>query len=245
MKIFMHDETKISASDKVKTIGDMIRSFRLSNGFTQKELSIKIGSYVTKTGNNIITGYESNRVLPNISNIDALALALKIDKEVLFRMVLKEHYTRFLRKHSKLYFKTINRKKSDKEYNLVQHNEKEGRYYFCTIGKIKHSLPKFSAIIKKAFNKKGITYKQLIRSLKGKKYTDYTYNRVYLTEIINGKESPSIKMIIILAKYFELNTYEVYNIAMKEKAFAHAKNMMLQWELYKEEVNNAEKNFRI
>ena len=227
-------------SFKVSTVADMIKYFRHKHGFNQKELAVKIGSFITKYDNTVISDYETGKLLPGIDHIYKLSLALNIDKDVFFNAVLREHYERFSIAHHKLYFEYINRIRKcidpfEDEY------VKKGRYFFCSEGKISYRFPEFSKIMKKCYRESGKSYKQ-IRDEMEERYDIYKrYPESYIITSINGTQSPSMRIVIDLSKYFNLDPFKMYSLMVKEKALAHAANMMKQWELYKEKVSNEQK----
>ena len=226
------------ANAKVQTIGEMIRSYRLSKGLTQKRLAISIGSYVTVSGNTVISEYERGFSLPGIEHIYNLCEILGMDKQSFFEMVLRGHFRRFNIAHHKNFAEVVKITTKNAYRGEINFKKFENRYYFCTKGKIKYHFPRFYDIMQKCYIEKGTTFDKIAQSLARKKYIKHQYSRSYIQEVISGRKSPSLKVVIDLCDYFKIDTLEVYKIVVEEKAISHAKNMMEQWELYKTERAN-------
>jgi transcriptional regulator with XRE-family HTH domain len=211
--------------NKVGNYSDVIRSNRLSNNMTQNMLAQAVGSWTRKEGMSIVSEWETGFSLPGLKNIYNISETLNIDREGFFRVILREHFDRFTDRHYHIYT------------HYLQTNEFiDGRYYFITKGKIQYSFPKFVSIIKPLFKKKGITQLELVKRLRSN--GAFEVRRGYLSQIFSGKKCPGVRTVIGLAKYFKIEPFTLYKVVVEEKALAHAKNMMLQWELYKEERKN-------
>lgn len=226
-------------SSTVDSVGHMIYAHRTSRGMTQKQLAKAIGSYITQKGGTVISEWERGFTLPRFDNIFKLAEVLKVEKEPFFNAILREYYDRFVAFHHENFCKFTmevrkNRFKGDLDYKKF-----EGRYYFCTKGKINYHFPEFSGIMQKCYRKKGVTYLKIAKSLKRRKYIKHTYSRGHISAVINGYKVPSLKIVVDLSEYFKLDDFKMYEIVVKEKAICHAKNMMEQWNEYKKErLNN-------
>lgn len=215
---------------KVHSVAEMVRSYRLTRGFTQADLSIAIGSNTPIRRVNVVQVYESGRRLPNVKYIYALSEVLGLEREPFFNMVLREHYDRFSRKHHEKFIKATQKRKKGKK---LLKSDIDCRYLFCLHGKINHNFFKSSAMLKNAFLEKGITYEKLITGMENYRNTNYRYCHPHLSNIMNGKEVPSIKVILDLCEFLGLRAFEVYKVMVEEKALGHARNMMLQWNKYK------------
>ncbi len=227
-------EKKRGVKSKINNVGEMIRSLRLSKGMTQRELALAIGSYTASWGGHIYK-YEKRQRLPCAKYIYLLSEVFDIDKEVFFRIVLKEHYDNFITMHHKLFFKVVGNEapRSKTIYNYIN---AESRYYFCREGKLKYNFHKFSGIMIDAYNKRNIFCRKIADEIILQKGENHRYSAQHIHNIINGKRVPSLKVVIDLCEFFGLKTFETYKIMVEEKGLAHAKNMMLQWSLYKERM---------
>lgn len=215
----------------VHNVVEMIYSYRLSRGFTQADLAEAIGSYTLgKSRINIIQIYESGSHLPDINNIYMLAEVLGIEKESFFNMILREHYNRFTAKHHEKFSQSARRKKKGESISL---DNLDCKYGFTKCGEVKHDFSKSSAILKNAFLKMGITYKDLIIRMENHKGIQRKYHYSTIYNAINGRRVTGLKTILDLCEFFKIKPFKVYKLMVEEKALAHAKNMVLQWNKYK------------
>ncbi len=219
---------------KINNVGEMVRAFRLSKGMTQESLSTAIRGRESKSSH--IHRYETRKRLPCIKYIYALSEVLGIDREILFRMVLKEHYDNFITMHHELFLKTMLQKSPMGKTSNLQ-------YYFCKGRNLKHNFHEFSNIMKAAYYKKNMPYKRISDAIVAQKGEDHRRSASHLHSVINGDRVPGLMVVIDLCEFFGLKTFETYKIMVEEKGLAHAKNMVYQWELYKEMRKNEEYNF--
>jgi len=199
---------------KIKNEGEMIRSYRISKNMTQHTLSLAIGAYVAKSGDNQVCKYERRIHLPCVKYIYMLSEVLDIDKESFFRMVLREHYNKFTTIHHELFFRVINEKE------VCDYKNAKVQYYFCREGKIECHFGKSSGIMRDAFYKKNIPYKKMIADIVLQKAEDHRCSVSHIHGVIQGKRVPSVKVVIDLCEYLGLRPFEVYKIVVEEKALA-------------------------
>jgi len=221
------------------SVGDVVRYSRLAKKLTQRRLAVAIGSYVTKSGNTVISEYERGFSFPGLHHIYMLTEVLGIEREPFFNLVLEAYYARFVSVHSNNYFKIAEKLKENRFKGDYDFKEYEGRYYFFTKGKIKYHFPKFFGIMQTALIEKGVCFRKIAESLQRKKYIKHKYSRTYIYGVMNGERTPSMKVVIDLCEYFKLDSFQVYSIVIREKALCHKLNMIEQWKLYKNErLNN-------
>ena len=194
---------------RVTNVGEFIRSKRLSLNMTQVNLSKIIGCYISPRGNNQVSKYETREVLPEVTYVKKLTDALNIEDDALFNAVLREHFERFKDIHYQHYFKFMN---SDRANNI------ENRYYFCTNGKVEYKFPKLLKMIKSS----GLTGKQFCERISG-------FSEGFIRGILSGKRTPSLKILVKFAEVIGIPPFELYKVAVEEKAIAHAKNILNQW----------------
>lgn len=219
------------AKTKIETVGEMIYSYRITRGLTQADLSIAMGAEASRDVDIRVSRLEKGHHLPCFQNIYMLSKVLSIERESFFNMVLKEHYNNFLKLHHEKFFQVTEMIRNGKDISSI---DISCRYCFCMIGKLKHNFSKFSATIKDAFLKKDIAYRELGKELRNR------YSHPHIYNVINGKEVPGLKILLDLCDFFRLDPFKVYKIMVEEKALAHAKHMMLQWDIYKRERENGE-----
>ena len=229
---------KHSYNKKVKTFGDMLQSHRIKIGATQRVLAEAIGSFVTITGNTVISEYERGFSLPSIPHIYALADIFDMDKDWLFMAVVKEHYNRFRSHHHDLYMQALRYKGEDKDAFYKRIKNLESRYYFCTEGKIHYTFPQFSGIMQGAMKRSDLNCQDLADGLKRLVGVEMAYSRSYIWNVVTGRKTPSLRITLDLAYFFDMNPSVIYSMVVKEKALAHIENMKRQWELYKERMAN-------
>jgi len=218
----------------VHNVAEMIYSYRLSKGLTQADLAEAIGSYTLgKSRVNIIQVYEKGLSLPDINNIYMLSKVLNIEKESFFNIVLRERYDIFTIKHHEKFLRAIRKKEKGEK---ISSEDLKCKYSFIKRGKIKYDFSKSSAMIKKAFLEKNISYKDLIIGMKNHKNIQKEYCYSVISCAINGKKTTSLKTILDLCEFLEIKPFKIYKLMIQEKAFAHSKNMMKRWELHKKKM---------
>lgn len=210
---------------KANTYVDVIRSHRLSKGMTQESLTKKINAYFSPQGANKVSDYERGFTLPDLDKIYLLSMELEIDKDSFFEMILREHYRRFL----KLHFENFNQIKNEDRKNI------ENRYYFCKNGKIVYSFRRFLCKIDLLLKINNKTKKDLHNYLK-----IYFKSQSSIDSVFSGKKCISTNIVVKIASFFGIHPMEIYEIVVKEKALAHAKNMMKQWEIVKNKYKNVD-----
>jgi len=194
---------------KVSNVGEFIRSRRLSMNMTQVTLSKIIGCYISPRGNNQVSRYETREVLPEVEYVKKLTDALNIEGDALLTAVLREHFENFKEVHYKHYFKFM---ESDRAKNV------ENRYYFCTRGKVKYEFPKLIKMIRSS----GLTDKQIVAKIPD-------FSEGFVRGILSGKRTPSLKILVRFAEVTGIPAFKLYKVAVEEKAIAHAKNMLNEW----------------
>lgn len=226
---------------KIDTVGEMIYSYRITKGLTQLNLGKAIGAYIYKETSPRILHIERGYNLPGFHNIYMLSKILGIERESFFNMVLKEHYNRFITKNHEIFFRIIEMIRNGEDISSVS---TVCGYKFCVIGRIKHNFSESSAILKNAFLKKKIThkitYKKMAIEMENRANVHHCYDFRDIGKMMTGKRPPGLKILIEVCDYLEIKPFEVYKIMVKERALAHAKNMMLQWDIYKRERENGE-----
>ncbi len=227
---------------KIDTIGELIYSYRIAKGLTQVDLGKAIGTYIRvykfEEFSPMILKYEKGYALPGCHNIYMLSEVLGIEKEPFFNMVLKEHYNRFIEKHHEKFFQVIRMMEKGKELSSI---DTLCRYVFCHEGKLKHNFSKSSKILKNAFWKKKITdkitYKSMAIELNSRDGTRY-YDYRDLCNIMHGRRLLSLRVLFEICDYLEIESFKLHKTIVEERAFAHAVNMMEQWEICKQERKN-------
>lgn len=201
------------ADFKVEEYSTLIRSHRLSAGLTQKALAEKIHSYISPRGANIISDYEKRRKLPDLEKTYLLSKALGIDSGSFFRMILKEHYINFIKRH----LANFSRK-------TIKNEIKENRYFFCSRGRVIYSFKNFVQLIEEELKLKG----KRKNDLRG--YLIKRFSRTYIEGVLKGHKSPSIKMVLRISDFLEISALKLYKVMVEDKALSHAANMMREWD---------------
>lgn len=222
---------------KINTVGEMIYSHRITKGLTQKNLAKAIGAYVYRNVSYRVLNIEKGHNLPCFKNIYMLSKVLDIERESFFNMVLKEHYNRFIAKYHEKFFQVIGMIRNGKNVSSINTT---CRYTFCMTGKLKYNFSKSSAILKNAFLEKKVTYKAMATEMGNRKNVYHYYDYRDIWSMMHGKRQISLSVLIEVCDYLGINLFRVYKIRVEEKALAHAKNMMLQWGIYKRGRENGE-----
>ena len=211
---------------KVDKFSDFLKSYRISKGMTQKELSKKSGLWY-REGRNVthcVTEYEMGRKYPDVKAIYNLSKTLCINEDSMFNIVLGEMIRRYYIKASTLYSNFLNGKDCKFNFGFLSTKNKINLYY-----------PKTANCFLETRRKNKMSRKGATNFVKQETGVLYSRNTLYYAE-------QGIKCSIPFIHHFFYSFGEdpsiVVDLLIKEKMTCYTYEFQKSWDEYKKNKNS-------